>query len=88
MRWFCQADMVGAKARTFVRDIGAPLSRAIRTALIDLFQMRWGEADADLSPEDRREYQRLCHPDSPDLILDVPEYYAFFTYTVFCGRVQ
>jgi hypothetical protein len=26
--------------------------------------------------------------ESPDFILNLPEYYAFFTYTMFAGRVS
>ena len=33
------------------------------------------------------EFQRLCQPDSPDFILNLPDYYAFFTYTMFYGKV-
>jgi hypothetical protein len=29
----------------------------------------------------------LCTPGSPDFILEIPEYYAFFTYSMFRGRV-
>jgi hypothetical protein len=29
----------------------------------------------------------LCSPTSPECILDVPGYYAFFTYTMFTGEV-
>jgi hypothetical protein len=30
----------------------------------------------------------LCRAESPDFILDLPEYYAFFTYSLFSGRVS
>jgi demethylmenaquinone methyltransferase/2-methoxy-6-polyprenyl-1,4-benzoquinol methylase len=49
--------------------------------------MRWPGAESELSPEDRAAYERLCLPDSPEFILDHPDYYAFFTYTMFSGRV-
>ena len=39
------------------------------------------------SEEDWKEYQRLCMPGSPDFILDLPDYYAFFTYSMFQGKV-
>lgn len=35
---------------------------------------------------DWAEFRRLCRPDSADCILDLPEYTAFFTYTLFRGR--
>jgi demethylmenaquinone methyltransferase/2-methoxy-6-polyprenyl-1,4-benzoquinol methylase len=34
------------------------------------------------------EYGRLCRPESKDFILDLPEYCAFFTYSMFSGRVS
>jgi len=30
----------------------------------------------------------VCHPNSPDFILDLPEYCAFFTYTLLSGKVS
>ena len=49
--------------------------------------MRWPGVEAELTPEDWSEYQRLCLPESPDFIVDHPDYYAFFTYTMFHGKV-
>lgn len=49
--------------------------------------MRWEEVRLEVSPEDWLEYQRLSHMDSPDFILNVPDYYAFITYSLFCGKV-
>jgi len=86
--WFSRAGLTEPEARTFVRDVCPPLSPEIRTALTDLFQMRWGEVHAEVIPEDWAEYQRLCCADSPDFILNVPEYYAFFTYSFFSGKVS
>ena len=34
---------------------------------------------------DREEYRRLTEPESPDFILDTPDYYAYFTYSMFEG---
>ncbi len=85
--WFREAGLAEATARTFVGDAHAPLSRALRSALIDLFGMRWPGVQSELTPEDWAEYQRLCLPDSPDFIVDHPDYYAFFTYSMFHGRV-
>lgn len=84
---FREAGLEEAAARTFVGDAHAPLSDDIRSALISLIQMRWGEPQSELSPEDWAEYQRVCQPGSPDFILDLPDYYAFFTYSMFHGKV-
>ncbi len=85
--WFGDAGLKEATARTFVSDFQAPLSANIRDALLSLFEMRWDGADSEVSEEDWAEYQRLCQPDSADFILDRPDYYAFFTETLFRGKV-
>jgi demethylmenaquinone methyltransferase/2-methoxy-6-polyprenyl-1,4-benzoquinol methylase len=87
LRWFAEAGLVEAENRTFVGDVQAPLSDATRTALISLFEMLWGEPAPEVSQEDWAEYQRLCQPESPDFILDLPGYVAFFTYSLFRGTV-
>jgi demethylmenaquinone methyltransferase/2-methoxy-6-polyprenyl-1,4-benzoquinol methylase len=81
------AGLEDIKAQTFVGDIQAPLSSLQRTALASLFKMLWGEQQPDVSPEDWIEYQRLCKSTSADFILNIPDYYAFFTYSLFRGRV-
>jgi ubiquinone/menaquinone biosynthesis C-methylase UbiE len=85
--WFREAGLVEATARTFVGDTHAPLSTELRSALVALFGMRWPGVESELSPEDWAEYQRLCLPESPDFIVDHPDYYAFFTYSMFHGKV-
>jgi demethylmenaquinone methyltransferase/2-methoxy-6-polyprenyl-1,4-benzoquinol methylase len=86
LRWFSEAGVTNAIARTFAGDIQAPLSIEYRAALISLFEMLWNESVA--TEADRLEYRRLCRAESPDCILNLPEYYAFFTYTLFSGRVS
>jgi ubiquinone/menaquinone biosynthesis C-methylase UbiE len=87
LRSFSEVGLIDAKAQTFIGEVQAPLSTGQRIALTSLFEMLW-----TISPEaaetDRAEYQRLCQADSPDFILNLPGYYAFFTYTVFSGNVS
>jgi ubiquinone/menaquinone biosynthesis C-methylase UbiE len=85
--WFREVGLKEATARTFVGDAYAPLSDDLRQALIALFEMRWPGSESELSPEDRAEYRRLCRPESPEFILNHPDYYAFFTCTMFRGQV-
>ncbi|MFC1944893.1 class I SAM-dependent methyltransferase [Chloroflexota bacterium] len=85
--WFRDADLEEPSARTFVGEIHAPLSDDMRSALISFLDMRWGEPGPELSRDDRAEYRRLSRPESEDFILDLPGYYAFFTYSMFSGRV-
>jgi ubiquinone/menaquinone biosynthesis C-methylase UbiE len=85
--WFQQTGLNEIKAQTFVGEVQSPLSSGEQTALISLFDMLWGSPQPETSPEDWRQYQQLCRPESPDFILDIPDYYAFFTYSVFRGKV-
>lgn len=85
--WFRKIGFVEPTFRTFVQEICAPLTVEMRIALTELFSMRWGESHSEVSPEDWREYQRLCRPDSPDYILNVAEYCAFITYSLFSVKV-
>ena len=85
--WFRDAGLEEPTARTFAGDAHAPLPDDLRRALIALFQMRWPGVESELAQEDRAEYRRLCLPESPDFVLNHPDYYAFFTYSMFCGKV-
>jgi len=85
--WFHAAGLVEPTARTVVGTVHAPLDDGVRRALISLFRMLWGEMQSGMTDADREEYLRLTDPDSPDFILDTSDYYAFFTYSMFEGRV-
>jgi demethylmenaquinone methyltransferase/2-methoxy-6-polyprenyl-1,4-benzoquinol methylase len=85
--WFRAAGLEESTARTFAGDVHAPLTDDLRRALVALFDMRWPGVEPELTPEDRAAYRRLCLPESPDFILDRADYYAFFTYSMFYGRV-
>jgi ubiquinone/menaquinone biosynthesis C-methylase UbiE len=85
--WFRQAGFKNSKAKTYVGDVSAPLADDNRTALLAFFEMLWGKPQPDESPGDRAEYLRLCRPESEDFILNLPDYYAFFTCSMFWGKV-
>jgi demethylmenaquinone methyltransferase/2-methoxy-6-polyprenyl-1,4-benzoquinol methylase len=72
--------------QTFAGDVQAPLAEDLRRALTAMFEMLW-QVPAPVT-EDWREYLRLCQPGSPDFILNLAEYYGFFTYTLFQGVVR
>jgi demethylmenaquinone methyltransferase/2-methoxy-6-polyprenyl-1,4-benzoquinol methylase len=82
-----EAGLDEVRVQTFVGDVQAPLSGDERTGLISLLEMLWGERQPAVTDGDWQEYQRLCQPDSPDFIADTPGYYAFFTYSLFEGKV-
>jgi demethylmenaquinone methyltransferase/2-methoxy-6-polyprenyl-1,4-benzoquinol methylase len=88
VRWFPQAGIKDPTCRTFVGEAQAPLDPSIRLALTSLFEMLWSKPQGQATDQDWREYQRLCMPGSADFILDIPNYYAFFTYTMIFGRVE
>jgi demethylmenaquinone methyltransferase/2-methoxy-6-polyprenyl-1,4-benzoquinol methylase len=81
------AGAVGRQARTFVGEACAPLAGSTRAALAALVGMRWPGAEAELSSDDAAEFRRLCAPDSPEFVVDHPDYCAWFTETLFWGRV-
>ena len=87
VEWFSAAGYEKVHGRTFVGDVQGPLSDEMKAAVISLFEMLWGDSVPDVDPGDRSEYLRLCSPDSPDFILNLPDYYGYFTYTVFRGTV-
>jgi len=87
LSWFETAGLEEPRAKTFVGEFQAPLADDIRTALISLIEMRWPGVQSEIAPEDWELYRKLCQPDSPHFILDVPGYYAFFTETLFYGGV-
>jgi len=85
--WFRQLGLKEPRATVFADSFHAPLRREIRNALISLFHMRWPDVERELTSDDRAEFRRLCRSDSPDFILNLPDYYAFFTYTLFWGKI-
>ena len=87
LSWFREIGLEESDAKTFADSFYAPLSREIRNALVSLFDMRWPDAETELSLEDQTEFRRLCQPDSPDFILNLSDYYVFFTHTLFWGKI-
>jgi SAM-dependent methyltransferase len=85
--WFRAAGLVEIEAQTFVGDVQTPLRLGERAALTSLFEMLWGQQQPEVSLEDWKAYRRLCDPVSVDFILDIHNYYAFFTYSMFRGHV-
>jgi demethylmenaquinone methyltransferase/2-methoxy-6-polyprenyl-1,4-benzoquinol methylase len=85
---FREAGLEDVRAQTFIGEVQTPLNSEQRTALTSLFEMLWGSPQPEASPYDLVDYQRLCTPGSPDFILDTPDYYAFFTCSLFLGKVS
>ena len=87
LSWFRNLGLKEPKAKVFADSFYAPLSREIHNALVSLFDMRWPDVELELSSDDQTEFRRLCLSDSPDFILNLPDYYALFTYTLFWGKI-
>jgi demethylmenaquinone methyltransferase/2-methoxy-6-polyprenyl-1,4-benzoquinol methylase len=85
--WLRGAGLQATSASAFAGSAHAPLREEIREALVALFRMRWPRVEAELNDADRTEFRRLCLPGSPDFIVDHPDYYAFFTYSMVRGSV-
>lgn len=86
--WFRDAGLEDPTVWTFAGDAHAPLTVDSRRALTALLEMRWPGVEPEMTREDWAEYQRLCLPKSPDFVLDHPDYYAFFTYSMFHGKTR
>jgi ubiquinone/menaquinone biosynthesis C-methylase UbiE len=87
IEWFRDLGFKDLRGRTFAGDACAPLSDELREALIALIGMRWPGAEDELTAEEREGFQRLTNPSSAGFILNDLFYYAFFTYSMFWGRV-
>lgn len=84
---FRELELEDVHARTFVGDAQPPMSEVERKAMAELIGMRWPDVESELSTEDWKKLQWLTNPDSPGYILDSPDYYGFFTYTMFRGTI-
>ncbi len=84
--WFRELGFVELRAEVFAKAICAPENEGMRNSLVYMFESRWNEVESELEPEDREEFQLLCNPDSPDFIVDNPDYYGFFNYSAFWGN--
>jgi len=84
--WLRDAGLENLTAHTFTADVYAPLGDETRRALTMTFQMFWGWLQPSLSAEDWAKFHRLCQPESPEFILNQPDYYAFLTYSLFQGK--
>lgn len=85
--WLRESGLEETSAGTVVGTVHAPLADDVRGGLTSLFGMLWGEMEPSMTNQDRADYRRLTDPQSPDFILDRPDYCGFFTYSVFVGRV-
>jgi demethylmenaquinone methyltransferase/2-methoxy-6-polyprenyl-1,4-benzoquinol methylase len=84
--WLRKAGFLKVTARPFTQGACAPLDEPMRKALLSLIEMRWRGAEKELSGSDRRLYLRITDPACPDFVLDLPDYYGFYTCTLFAAE--
>jgi hypothetical protein len=53
LEWFSQAGLSETREQTLVSDITPPLGQKMRNALVDLFQMCWGQDNPELMEEEQ-----------------------------------
>ncbi|MCP4633911.1 MAG: class I SAM-dependent methyltransferase [candidate division Zixibacteria bacterium] len=84
--WFREAGLVERRAMAFAGSVHAPLTDDIRKSLISLIGMRWENVESELSQKEKDLFRLLTDPESPEFILNLKDYYAFFTYSLFYGN--
>jgi ubiquinone/menaquinone biosynthesis C-methylase UbiE len=85
-RWLSNANFNNIVAKSFIGDIEAPLNENDKKALTTLFQMFWGNSEKDVSMADWEKFNTICSPNSNEFILNSPDYYGFYTYSLFQGE--
>ena len=85
--WMQTAGLKERKAATFVAEIRSPLDETGKEALAAIIQMRWGRPMSELTDTEWAEFERLLDRRGPDSIVDAEDYYGFFTYSLFWGKV-
>ncbi len=83
-----KAGFTSIQMYTYTQQITAPLSPEMRTAMLDLFDMRWGNSQKHISRDAWNTFIKLTRDQSPDCILNKPDYNAFFTYVMFTGNIN
>jgi demethylmenaquinone methyltransferase/2-methoxy-6-polyprenyl-1,4-benzoquinol methylase len=86
--WLQKAGLQDPCAQSFVVGAQAPLDENTRNCITWVFQWFWDHLQPNISSDDWEEYQRLCLPESPDFILNMPDYYCFMTYTLFYATIK
>ncbi len=82
-KWLRNAQFQNIEAHSFVGDINGPLNEEDNKAVNTFFQMFWGNAEEEVSTEDWKKFKDYCTSTSENYILNNPDYYGFFIYTLF-----
>lgn len=85
--WLKEAGFAEPQTSTFLAEIERPQTLEGRRALAECYAMFWGDLAGQVDDADWELFERLSSLDSPEFIADIPDYYAFLTYTLFQARV-
>ncbi len=85
--WLEKAGMQDVKALTFAGDLEAPLNDTSREALQIFCDMLWGGAEDEIDDTNWQTFKDITNPDSDNYLFSNPDYYGFYTYTIFSGTV-
>jgi demethylmenaquinone methyltransferase/2-methoxy-6-polyprenyl-1,4-benzoquinol methylase len=83
------AGLAGVATRSYLLERRAPLGAADRDYIQKtVFARNWGDRLREgLAPEDWARRSALCEPDSPENVLESPDYYCLYPITVFSAPV-
>ena len=84
-KWLQNANFKDIKVKSFIGDIVGSLSENDKKALTTFFEMFWSNSESEVSKEDWIKFNELCSPKSEKFILNDPDYYGFYIYTLFQG---
>ncbi len=84
-KWLSKAKFENIRAKSFVGDIAGPLNENDKTALTIFLDMLWGKSKNEVSKSVWEDYNTYCSPDSGKFILNNPDYYGYYVYTLFQG---
>jgi demethylmenaquinone methyltransferase/2-methoxy-6-polyprenyl-1,4-benzoquinol methylase len=85
-KWLTKANFENIEVKTFVGDVVSPLSENDKNALSTFFKMFWGNSENEISKADWKKFNQICSPNSNEFILNSPDYYGFYTYTLFKAK--
>ncbi|MCI1780024.1 MAG: class I SAM-dependent methyltransferase [Bacteroidales bacterium] len=84
-KWLKDANFKDIKVKSFVGDIAGSLSENDKKAVSTFFEMLWNNSEREVSKKDWDKFNELCSSESDKFILNDPNYYGFYIYTLFNG---
>ncbi len=84
-KWLTKAKFSNVGAESFIGNIASPLTENDKKALTIFFEMLWGNTASEISKNDWGKFEEICTPGSDNFILNQPDYYGYYTYTLFKG---